>query len=103
MLKNYLKIALRNIRRHKEYSFINIAGLANPADSLRYEQIKRCNYDEDIYFHYSCNGFNYFIFPLVAYFPLRKKRSIKLLTKKEIGMFARKTPFPLLILSSERR
>jgi putative ABC transport system permease protein len=27
MLKNYLKIALRNIRRHKAYSFINIAGL----------------------------------------------------------------------------
>ncbi len=28
MFKNYLKIALRNIRRHKGYSFINIAGLA---------------------------------------------------------------------------
>jgi putative ABC transport system permease protein len=28
MLKNYLKIALRNIGRHKGYSFINIAGLA---------------------------------------------------------------------------
>ncbi|NIN92451.1 hypothetical protein GTO36_05595, partial [bacterium] len=28
MLKNYLKIALRNIRRHKGYSFINITGLA---------------------------------------------------------------------------
>lgn len=28
MLKNYLKIALRNILRHKGYSFINIAGLA---------------------------------------------------------------------------
>ena len=28
MLKNYLKIVLRNIRRHKGYSFINIAGLA---------------------------------------------------------------------------
>jgi putative ABC transport system permease protein len=27
MFKNYLKIALRNIRRHKGYSFINIAGL----------------------------------------------------------------------------
>jgi len=27
MLKNYLKIALRNIRRHKGYSLINIAGL----------------------------------------------------------------------------
>ncbi len=27
MFKNYLKIALRNIRRHKAYSFINIAGL----------------------------------------------------------------------------
>ncbi|HEX9972555.1 MAG TPA: ABC transporter permease, partial [bacterium] len=27
-LKNYLKIALRNIRKHKGYSFINIAGLA---------------------------------------------------------------------------
>ena len=27
MLKNYLKIVLRNIRRHKAYSFINIAGL----------------------------------------------------------------------------
>jgi len=28
MFKNYLKIALRNIRRHKGYSFINISGLA---------------------------------------------------------------------------
>ena len=28
MLKNYFKIAMRNIRRHKGYSFINIAGLA---------------------------------------------------------------------------
>ncbi len=28
MLFNYLKVALRNIRRHKVYSFINIAGLA---------------------------------------------------------------------------
>jgi len=28
MLKNYVTIALRNIRRHKGYSFINIAGLA---------------------------------------------------------------------------
>ncbi len=28
MLGNYLKIALRNINRHKGYSFINIAGLA---------------------------------------------------------------------------
>jgi putative ABC transport system permease protein len=28
MFKNYLKVALRNIRRHKGYSFINIAGLA---------------------------------------------------------------------------
>ncbi|NIM90674.1 MAG: FtsX-like permease family protein [Candidatus Aminicenantes bacterium] len=28
MLKNYLKIALRNIKKHKGYSFINIAGLA---------------------------------------------------------------------------
>lgn len=28
MFKNYLKIALRNIKRHKGYSFINIAGLA---------------------------------------------------------------------------
>ena len=28
MFRNYLKIALRNIRRHKGYSFINIAGLA---------------------------------------------------------------------------
>lgn len=28
MLKNYLKIALRNLKRHKGYSFINIAGLA---------------------------------------------------------------------------
>ncbi len=28
MLKNYLKIAVRNLLRHKAYSFINIAGLA---------------------------------------------------------------------------
>jgi putative ABC transport system permease protein len=28
MFKNYLKIALRNMRRHKVYSFINISGLA---------------------------------------------------------------------------
>jgi ABC-type antimicrobial peptide transport system permease subunit len=28
MLKNYLKIAFRNILRHKGYSFINVAGLA---------------------------------------------------------------------------
>ncbi|MCK4645264.1 MAG: ABC transporter permease [Candidatus Aminicenantes bacterium] len=28
MFKNYLKITLRNIKRHKSYSFINIAGLA---------------------------------------------------------------------------
>ncbi len=28
MLKNYFKIAMRNIRRHMGYSFINIAGLA---------------------------------------------------------------------------
>ena len=28
MLKNYLKISFRNIKRHKGYSFINIFGLA---------------------------------------------------------------------------
>jgi len=28
MLKNYLKVALRNLRKHKVYSFINILGLA---------------------------------------------------------------------------
>lgn len=28
MIKNYLKIAWRNIKRHKGYSFINITGLA---------------------------------------------------------------------------
>ncbi len=28
MLKNYLKVALRNLFRHKTYSFINIVGLA---------------------------------------------------------------------------
>ena len=28
MLKNYLKIALRNLRRHKGYAFITVAGLA---------------------------------------------------------------------------
>ena len=28
MLKNYVKIALRNVQRHRTYAFINIAGLA---------------------------------------------------------------------------
>jgi len=28
MLKNYIKIALRNLVRHKGYTFINIFGLA---------------------------------------------------------------------------
>jgi len=28
MIKNYLKIAFRNIKKHKAYSFINISGLA---------------------------------------------------------------------------
>ncbi len=28
MLKNYLKIAFRNLRRQKAFSFINIMGLA---------------------------------------------------------------------------
>jgi putative ABC transport system permease protein len=28
MLKNYFKIALRNIRRHKGYTLLNVAGLA---------------------------------------------------------------------------
>lgn len=59
MLKNYLKIAFRNMRRGKVYTFINLAGLAvgmafiialatigfqtvkaataNPVESLRYE------------------------------------------------------------------
>lgn len=37
MFKDYLKIALRNLKIHKGYSSINIAGLANSADSLRHE------------------------------------------------------------------
>jgi hypothetical protein len=37
MFENYIKIALRNIEKQEGYSLINIAGLANPADSLRYE------------------------------------------------------------------
>ena len=28
MLKNYLKVALRNLRKHKGYTFINVTGLA---------------------------------------------------------------------------
>ncbi len=34
MFKNYVKTAFRNIRRHKGYSFINIAGLAAGSDRL---------------------------------------------------------------------
>ena len=41
----------------------------------------RCNYDENIYFHYSCNGFNYLNFTLAVYLPLRKMRSIIILTE----------------------
>ena len=55
MIQNYAVVALRNVRKHKAYSLINVAGLAigiamltisthciraaasNPADSLRYE------------------------------------------------------------------
>jgi len=43
MLRNYLRVAVRNIVRHKPYTFINAAGqairaaLANPAKALRYE------------------------------------------------------------------
>ena len=28
MLKNYITIALRNLRKHRFYSFINVAGLS---------------------------------------------------------------------------
>ena len=28
MIRNYLKLTLRNLKKHKGYSFINIAGLA---------------------------------------------------------------------------
>ena len=55
MFKNYITIAIRNIKRQKRYAFINIFGLAlgvalltvgtqtfkaarcNPVDALRYE------------------------------------------------------------------
>gem|GEM_PF-6788612 len=44
MLKNYFKIAFRNLIKFKVYSFVNIAGLefikaawANPVKSLRHE------------------------------------------------------------------
>lgn len=47
MLKNYLKVAIRNLRKHKAHSFLNIAGLSigmagcllislHVADELRY-------------------------------------------------------------------
>jgi len=42
---------------------------------------KRCNYDENIYFHCSCIGFNYLNFTLAVYLPLRKMRSIIILTE----------------------
>jgi len=41
----------------------------------------RCNYDENIYFHCSFIGFNYLIFALAVYLPLRKMRSIIILTE----------------------
>lgn len=41
MIRNYLKVALRTLRRQKGYAFINIlglaVGLADPVKSLRYE------------------------------------------------------------------
>ncbi len=33
MIKNYFKIALRNIQRHPGYSFINVGGLASVDES----------------------------------------------------------------------
>jgi len=36
MIKNYLKIARRNIKKYKGYSFIKVAR-ANPVEALRYE------------------------------------------------------------------
>lgn len=78
MLKNYLKTALRNIKKHKGYSFINIAGLAVGMacciliflwvqDELSYDgfhrnsdRIYRISYAEEIggsYDHYSHSPF----------------------------------------------
>jgi hypothetical protein len=37
MFKKYIKIALRNSEKQEGYSFIDMAGLAKPVDSLRYE------------------------------------------------------------------
>ena len=78
MLNNYLKIAVRNLKKHKAYSFINIAGLAvgmaccilillGVQDELSYDRyhenadrIYRITYAEEIgdaYDHYVLSPF----------------------------------------------
>ena len=41
MLKNYLKIAFRNLKRHKGYTFINVAGLTLGLTNLTDEEGNR--------------------------------------------------------------
>ncbi len=40
MLKNYLKIALRNLQKHKGYAAINLFGLAIALATVSYQAIR---------------------------------------------------------------
>ena len=67
MLRNYFKIAFRNIQRHKAYSFINISGLAIGMASsilillwvqneLSYDRFHQ-NAGRDLPHHFQCGKF----------------------------------------------